>query len=71
MTAAGVVRASLQTRHRGVGPRGFRGLPGVSACECGAMPLRKRDGRRLCLPPGLRDSAQLSAKCTRALVIPT
>src|SRR6476661_1611734 len=71
MTAAGVVRALLQTRQRGVGPRAFLGFPGLSACEFGAMPLRKRDGRRPCLPPGLRASAQLSAKYTRALVIPT
>ena len=62
MTAAGVVSAPLQMRHRGVGPRGFRGLLGVSACELGAMPLRKRDGLRPCLPPGLRASAQLSAR---------
>src|SRR5690349_15469063 len=72
ITAAGVLSALLHTRQRGVGPRCFRGLLGLlSACELGAMPLRKRDGRRVCRPPGLRDSAQLSAKCTLALVIPT
>ena len=49
MIAAGVVSALLQTRQRGVGAaRPPRLVRRVSACECGAMPLRNRDGRRLC-----------------------
>jgi hypothetical protein len=48
MIAAGVVSVSLQTRQRGVAPRARRGRLGpASLGDCGAMPLRKRDGRRL------------------------
>ena len=70
MIAAGVLSWLLQIRQRDVGPLVRRGLLG-SACVCGDAPLRNRDDLRLCRPPGLRASAQLIAKCTRALVIPT
>ena len=72
MIAAGAFSVALHTRHRGVAPLGRRGRLGLlSPDACGATPLRNRDGLRLCRPPGARASAQLSAKCIRALVIPT
>jgi hypothetical protein len=72
MIAGGVVSVLLQTRQRGVAPRGRRGRLGLASLgDWGAMPLRKRDGRRLCRPPGVLANAQLSAKCVLALVIPT
>ena len=71
MIAAGVVSWLLQIRQRDAGPL-RRGRVGVaSTWVCGDSPLRKRDDLRLCRPPGFRDSAQLIAKCTLALVIPT
>ncbi|COW97887.1 Uncharacterised protein [Mycobacterium tuberculosis] len=72
MTAAEVFSSLLQIRQRAAAPRLRRDVPGTgSARVCGAMPLRNREGLRLWRPPGDRDSAQLSAKWTRARVIPT
>src|SRR6201996_5955320 len=72
MTAAGVDRSLLQIRQRVAAARLRRDLFGAgSARVCGAIPLRNRDGLRPCRPPALRASAQLSAKCILALVIPT
>ena len=72
MIAGVAVSTALHTRQRGVAPRWRRGLDGPgSARVCGAMPVRKRDGRLLCRPPGARASAQLSSRCVLALVIPT
>ena len=52
----------LQTRQRGVAPRGRRGRLGVASLgDCGAMPLRKRDGRAAL--PAARCSRQRPAEC--------
>jgi len=72
MIDGGVVSVLLQTRHRGVAPRGRRGgWVWRSLGDCGAMPYEETRRPPLCLPPAPSANAQLSAKCILALVIPT
>jgi hypothetical protein len=45
--------------------------PPAGRAEAACSPSRKREGRREPRPPGERDSAQDSDRCSRARVTPT